>query len=109
RCRSSGRCRRSKRRSSWQPLRQPPLATLLSPALFRNVELTAFDRDRAATIELCRSAGAMEQELLHHRDTYFAVSAGRLKLRQALPSLTPAVLVAYRRSDVAEARLSAYH
>ncbi len=77
--------------------------------MFRNVELKAIDHDRAATLERCRNAGAVDRELLHHRDTYFSVSAGRLKLRQALPGLTPAVLVAYERADEPEARLSAYH
>jgi adenylate cyclase class IV len=77
--------------------------------VFRNIELKAADRDRAATIARCHAAGALEQELLRQRDTYFGAPLGRLKLRQELPRPTPAVLVAYRRVDAAEARLSAYH
>lgn len=77
--------------------------------MFRNVELKAVDRGRAGTLARCRDAGAVEQGLLRHRDTYFAAPHGRLKLRQALPGPTPAVLVAYARAYAPEARLSAYH
>jgi adenylate cyclase class 2 len=77
--------------------------------VFRNVELKALDRDRAATLARCHAAGAVEQGLLVQRDTYFAAPLGRLKLREHLAGPTPAVLVSYRRADEATARVSSYH
>jgi adenylate cyclase class 2 len=80
---------------------------LTRPDPRRNVELKAFDRDRAETLARCRTSGAVEQGLLVHRDTYFAVPHGRLKLRQGAGQ-AHGVLVAYRRVDDAVARESAY-
>lgn len=77
--------------------------------MHRNVELKALDPDRSATLARCIDAGASDQGLLRQRDTYFAAPLGRLKLREDPAGARAAVLVAYRRADMASVRLSAYH
>ncbi len=72
----------------------------------RNVELKAVDPDPARTLERALAAGAEDRGLLHQRDTYFAVSAGRLKLREEEPG--GATLIAYERPDDAAERVSSY-
>jgi homotetrameric cytidine deaminase len=72
----------------------------------RNVELKAHDPDPARTLERALAAGAAEHGLLRQRDTYFAVSRGRLKLREEDPG--GATLIAYDRPDAAAERVSDY-
>ena len=72
----------------------------------RNVELKAWDRDPAATLERAIAAGAAMMGTLEQRDTYFAVPRGRLKLREEAGR--PAALIAYERDDEARARPSDY-
>jgi predicted adenylyl cyclase CyaB len=61
----------------------------------------------AATLERCRLLGATDEGFLHQRDTYFAVTAGRLKLREELSSGT-AELIFYERPSDDGIRSSAY-
>jgi len=72
----------------------------------RNVELKAVDPDPEETLRRALAAGAEDRGLLRQRDTYFAVSGGRLKLREQDDGAT---LIAYRRADEARERPSAYH
>lgn len=72
----------------------------------RNIELKATDVDPAASLATCRSLGAEDHGVLHQRDTYFNVTAGRLKLREQ-DGDTPH-LIAYERSDLARQRESRY-
>jgi homotetrameric cytidine deaminase len=72
----------------------------------RNVELKAHDPDPGRTLERALAAGAEEHGLLRQRDTYFAVSHGRLKLREEEPG--GATLIAYERPDAASERVSDY-
>src|SRR5215207_1493251 len=72
----------------------------------RNVELKAHDPDPAQTLERALAAGAEDRGLLRQRDTYFAVSHGRLKLREEEPG--GATLIAYDRPDAASERVSSY-
>jgi homotetrameric cytidine deaminase len=72
----------------------------------RNVELKAHDPDPARTLERALAAGAEDRGLLRQRDTYFAVSHGRLKLREEDPG--GATLIAYDRPDAAGERVSDY-
>jgi homotetrameric cytidine deaminase len=72
----------------------------------RNVELKARDRDPARSLERALALGAEDHGELRQRDTYFATSRGRLKLREQEPG--GAELIAYEREDAAEARESRY-
>jgi homotetrameric cytidine deaminase len=72
----------------------------------RNVELKAIDPDPEATLARALEAGADDRGVLEQRDTYFAVSTGRLKLREERPG--GATLIAYRRPDAPEERVSSY-
>src|SRR5690242_9665719 len=72
----------------------------------RNVELKARDPDPARSLARARAVGAEDQGELRQRDTYFAAPRGRLKLREQEPG--GAELIAYERSDAAEARESRY-
>jgi homotetrameric cytidine deaminase len=72
----------------------------------RNVELKARDRDPARSLERALALGADDRGELVQRDTYFATSRGRLKLREQEPG--GAELIAYERSDRADARESRY-
>jgi len=72
----------------------------------RNVELKAHDPDPARTLARALAAGAEERGLLSQRDTYFAVSRGRLKLREEEPG--GATLIAYDRPDEGFERISRY-
>jgi homotetrameric cytidine deaminase len=72
----------------------------------RNVELKARDRDPARSLQRALALGAEDHGELRQRDTYFATSRGRLKLREQEPG--GAELIAYERDDAAEARESRY-
>jgi homotetrameric cytidine deaminase len=75
----------------------------------RNVELKTRDPDPAATFERALTLGASDEGVLTQRDTYFAGTRGRLKLReQAGGTEAGARLIAYVRPDHEEARTSAY-
>jgi homotetrameric cytidine deaminase len=71
-----------------------------------NVELKARDADPAATAARCLALGAEDMGVLHQRDTYFAATRGRLKLREA--GTDGSELIAYRRPDTTEPEESAY-
>jgi homotetrameric cytidine deaminase len=62
-----------------------------------NVELKAINRDPEGTAARCRALGAEDRGVLLQRDTYFAASHGRLKLREQGP--LGSELIAYRRPD----------
>ena len=55
---------------------------------------------------MCESLGAENQGVLVHRDTYFNVAQGRLKLREEKDGA--AQLIAYERADLASQRTSHY-
>jgi adenylate cyclase class 2 len=57
------------------------------------------DRDRTATLARCRLLDAVDEGVLHQRDTYFAVASGRLKLREELSSGTAELIHYERPSD----------
>jgi homotetrameric cytidine deaminase len=78
--------------------------TRVEPA--RNVELKAHDDDPGRTLERALAAGAEDRGLLRQRDTYFAVTRGRLKLREQDPG--GATLISYERPDEAAERVSNY-
>jgi homotetrameric cytidine deaminase len=71
-----------------------------------NVELKARDPDPDATARRCLALGASDQGVLSQQDTYFAARHGRLKLRAQAGE--GGELIAYRRSDAAEAAESGY-
>ena len=48
----------------------------------RNIELKARDPDPARTLERALALGAEDMGEINQRDTYFAGSRGRLKLRE---------------------------
>jgi predicted adenylyl cyclase CyaB len=73
--------------------------------LRRNLELKARHRSRAGAIRACESLGAEDHGVLEQRDTYFATSHGRLKLREEGDR---AELIAYRRPDSAGERESRF-
>jgi adenylate cyclase class 2 len=75
-------------------------------AAHRNVEIKAVDDDPARTLERALALGASDEGVLAQRDTYFAVPAGRLKLREQEPGGDE--LIAYERPDAAAVRVSAY-
>lgn len=72
-----------------------------------NIEIKVPDRDPAATLERCRLLDAIDEGLLHQRDTYFAAPAGKLKLREDLLAGT-AELIFYERPDDEGIRPSHY-
>src|SRR5829696_7772691 len=72
----------------------------------RNVELKALDPDPARTLERALAAGAEDHGVIVQRDTYLRVARGRLKLREEQPG--EAHLIAYRRPDQAQVRVSSY-
>src|SRR3954471_17533676 len=72
----------------------------------RNVELKARDPHPERSLDRARALGAEDRGALRQRDTYFAAPRGRLKLREQEPG--GAELIAYERSDAAEARESRY-
>jgi adenylate cyclase class IV len=81
----------------------------------RNVELKARAADLDALEGRALAAGAQAAAILHQRDTYFAASEGRLKLREERaepadggPAASHAELVSYVRADEATARASTY-
>lgn len=65
----------------------------------RNIELKASLENRETALAACDAIGAVFQGDIHQTDTYFAVTSGRLKLREARPGNTE--LVQYFRPDVA--------
>lgn len=71
----------------------------------RNLELKARDHDRQGSLDRCASIGAEDQGMLQQLDTYFAVSAGRLKLRE---EVSRAELIFYERADESSERASDY-
>jgi homotetrameric cytidine deaminase len=71
----------------------------------RNVELKARDADPAATLSRALELGAGDEGVLRQRDTYFARTRGRLKLREEDGR---AQLIAYQRPDSTTARTSVY-
>jgi homotetrameric cytidine deaminase len=70
-----------------------------------NVELKGRDLDPEATAARCVGLGASDQGVLQQTDTYFMARRGRLKLRAGDDE---SELIAYRRSDTAEASESTY-
>lgn len=72
----------------------------------QNVELKAFDRDPARTLERLFRLGAVDAGLLVQRDTYFKIPHGRLKLREE--EGRPAILIRYERGDDPKPRTSNY-
>jgi homotetrameric cytidine deaminase len=83
----------------------------------RNVELKARDPDPARTLERALALGAEDRGEFRQRDTYFAGSAGRLKLREHEAGGSPMwdelieyshELIGYTRPDSTEARTSTY-
>jgi homotetrameric cytidine deaminase len=83
----------------------------------RNVELKARDLDPARTLERALALGAEDRGEFNQRDTYFAGSRGRLKLREHVAGGSPLwdeliefsqELIEYSREDETEARTSNY-
>jgi len=72
----------------------------------RNVELKSRDPDPARTLELALALGATDEGEIEQRDTYFGGSRARVKLREQTPGDDE--LIAYRRPDDGEARVSEY-
>jgi homotetrameric cytidine deaminase len=72
----------------------------------RNVELKSRDPDPARTLELALALGATDEGEIVQRDTYFGGSRARVKLREQEPGDDE--LIAYRRPDDDEARVSEY-
>jgi homotetrameric cytidine deaminase len=72
----------------------------------RNVELKARDPEPARTLELALALGASDQGKITQRDTYFGGSRARVKLREQAPGDDE--LIAYRRPDDRETRVSEY-
>jgi predicted adenylyl cyclase CyaB len=72
----------------------------------RNIELKARLADLPAAIQAAERLATGDLGSLHQIDTYFHVPHGRLKLRETVGR--PAELIAYHRSDAAEARGSDY-
>jgi adenylate cyclase class 2 len=74
--------------------------------LRRNLELKARHvGSRAVAVTACEDLGAEDHGVLAQRDTYFATSHGRLKLREEGDQ---AELIAYRRPDQAGQRESRF-
>jgi adenylate cyclase class IV len=76
------------------------------PGRERNLEIKAIDADPRATLQAALRFGAVDQGVLHQRDTYFHAVTGRLKLREAPPR--PAELIAYARAELAGPKVSHY-
>jgi homotetrameric cytidine deaminase len=76
------------------------------PAPLRNLELRARDPDPRGSLERALALGADDRGEIEQRDTYFSRARGRLKLREQVPG--GAELIAYRRGDTPEARVSDY-
>jgi homotetrameric cytidine deaminase len=72
----------------------------------RNVELKSRDPDPARTLELALALGAGDEGEIVQRDSYFGGSRARVKLREQTPGEDE--LIAYRRPDDDEARVSEY-
>ena len=72
----------------------------------RNLELKARDPDPRRSLERAIALGAEDRGEIAQRDTYFAATRGRLKLREQRPG--NAELIAYDRRDAAAERASAY-
>ena len=72
----------------------------------RNVELKSRDPDPARTLELALKLGATDEGEIEQRDTYFGGARARVKLREQTPGEDE--LIAYRRPDDDEARVSEY-
>jgi predicted adenylyl cyclase CyaB len=72
----------------------------------RNIEVKVRCGDLAAVRARAVRLGARDQGVLHQRDTFFAASQARLKLREFGDGR--AELISYARSDVATARSSDY-
>ena len=72
----------------------------------RNLETKARCSDLAQARQRALDLGAKEQWTRRQVDTYFAVPAGRLKLRRQEDA--PAELIYYQRPDTADARWSSY-
>src|SRR3954469_7592227 len=72
----------------------------------RNVELKSRDPDPARTLELALALGASDEGEIVQRDTYFGGSRARVKLREQTPGDDE--LIAYRRPDDDETRVSEY-
>jgi predicted adenylyl cyclase CyaB len=70
-----------------------------------NLEFKAHIDDPAAAASALAGLGARRVALVHQRDTYFAVGAGRLKLREQDGA---AELIAYERPNVTVDRWSRY-
>ncbi len=78
------------------------LAALAAPQ--RNLETKARDAQPARSLELALGVGAEDRGEIEQRDTYFAGTAGRLKLREQTPGESE--LIQYRRADAAGPRAS---
>jgi len=72
----------------------------------RNVELKSRDPDPARTLELALALGARDEGVITQRDTYFGGARARVKLREQTPGDDE--LIAYRRPDDEQARVSEY-
>lgn len=79
-------------------------------ALSRNVELKVRDPDPAATLARALALpGVRDEGEIRQRDTYFATTSGRLKLREEADARgARAHLIAYTRPDETAARASSY-
>lgn len=89
------------------PARQESSATASADSgSGRNVELKAIDPSPEASIEACRTLGAVDCGVLWQQDTYFGASRGRLKLREQRPGRSQ--LIHYDREDEPEQRESRY-
>ena len=71
-----------------------------------NLELKARITSAAGAQECARRLGAAYQGVLHQRDTYFRVAAGRLKIREIRGSA--AELIWYERDESTSERWSRY-
>jgi len=72
----------------------------------RNLEIKARDADPRRSLELALELGAEDHGEIEQRDTYFARTTGRLKLREQEPGQTE--LIQYRRADQTGPRVSDY-
>ena len=75
-------------------------------AASRNIELKARDPDPAGTLDRALAFGARDAGEIRQRDTYFAGTHGRLKLREQEPGDDE--LIQYQREEAAGARTSEY-
>ena len=85
------------------PAESPP------PPASRNIELKARCPDLPAARAAALALGAVPRDVMAQIDTYFAASAGRLKLREITrDGGASAELIAYARPDATAARASDY-